>query len=48
MLVYHPLSGHADADEFHFDANRLCDDLSPQRNLINVKSFESTSGNRLE
>ena len=24
MLVYHPLSGHADADEFHFDANRLC------------------------
>jgi len=24
MLVHHPLSGRADADEFHLDAGRLC------------------------
>jgi len=28
MLVYHPLSGRADADDFHLDAGRLCVMLS--------------------
>jgi hypothetical protein len=28
MIVYHPLSGRADASEFHLDAGRLCVMLS--------------------
>jgi hypothetical protein len=31
MVVYHPLSGRADADEFHLDAGRLCVMLSRHR-----------------
>jgi superfamily I DNA and/or RNA helicase len=31
MLVYHPLSGRADADQFHLDAGRLCVALSRHR-----------------
>jgi hypothetical protein len=31
MLVYHPLSGRSDADEFHLDAGRLCVALSRHR-----------------
>jgi hypothetical protein len=31
MLVYHPLSGRADADQFHLDAGRLCVALTRHR-----------------
>ncbi len=31
MIVYHPLSGRADASEFHLDAGRLCVMLSRHR-----------------
>src|SRR5947209_790927 len=31
MLVYHPLSGRVDADQFHLDAGRLCVALSRHR-----------------
>lgn len=31
MLVYHPLSGRVDADQFHLDAGRLCVMLSRHR-----------------
>ncbi len=31
MLVYHPLSGRADADAFHLDSGRLCVALSRHR-----------------
>jgi hypothetical protein len=31
MLVYHPLSGWPDADQFHLDAGRLCVALSRHR-----------------
>jgi hypothetical protein len=31
MLVYHPLSGRADADEFHLDSGRMCVALSRHR-----------------
>jgi hypothetical protein len=31
MLVYHPLSGRADADQFHLDSGRMCVALSRHR-----------------
>lgn len=31
MLVYHPLSGRADADQFHVDSGRMCVALSRHR-----------------
>jgi hypothetical protein len=31
MLVHHPLSGRADADQFHLDAGRLCVALTRHR-----------------
>ncbi len=40
MVVYHPLSGRADASEFHLDAGRLCVMLSRHR----VACFVVTRG----